>query len=213
MPEHDVGCKRRIFDDGYISALKKPNIHLTKDSITSIESNQIITESGSRYPCDVLIVANGFSPLHFNLPIRGRNGITQQEHWALFGGIEAYQSTALFDFPNFFMIYGPNAGSGHTSALFSIECTVALVLKLLKPILITRGADTVEVKFEAEMEWVRNVQAALAERVWAGDCGNYYSDKRNRWNIAMYPFSSFRFWYINRFPKMSDWIYKPSPAA
>ncbi len=209
MPEYDVGCKRRIFDESYVPALKKPNIHLTKDPITSIEAKEVVTKSGSRYPCDILVVANGFSPLHFHLPIRGRNGMTQQEHWTQFGGIEAYQSTALADFPNFFMIYGPNAGSGHTSALFSIECTVDMVLKLIKPLLISQEADIIEVKFEAEMNWVRNTQAALTKRVWAGNCGNYYSDKKNKWNIAMYPFSSFHFWYINRFPNMRDWIYKP----
>ena len=208
MPDYDVGCKRRIFDEGYVSALNKPNIHLTNDPITSIESDEIVTESGQRYSCDILIVANGFNAQHFHLPIRGRNGVTQQEHWARFGGIEAYQSTALADFPNFFMIYGPNAGSGHTSALFSIECTINMVLRLIKPLLVTRAVNTVEVKFEAEMNWVRSVQGALKERVWAGNCGNYYSDKKNRWNIAMYPFSSFHFWYINRFPSMCDWIYE-----
>jgi hypothetical protein len=67
------------------------------------------------------VLATGFQNPQFKLDVVGKRGITLQSHWSSFGGIEAYQSTAMADFPNYFFIYGPNAVPGHTSALFSIE--------------------------------------------------------------------------------------------
>ena len=210
LPEHTVGCKRRIFDEGYIPALQRPNIHLTNDPIERLTATGVITQSGAYYACDVLIAANGFSAKHFTLPTRGRHGITQPEHWSEFGGIEAYKSTALADFPNFFMVYGPNAGAGHMSAIYRIECTVDLIIQKIRPLIKDHVADEVEVKLSAERTWVRDLQAALRHRVWATSCGAYYMDPKNKWNIAMYPHSSYHLWFVNRFAKSSDWRYTPS---
>jgi cation diffusion facilitator CzcD-associated flavoprotein CzcO len=43
------------------------------------------------------------------------------QHWDEFGGIEAYKTIAMNEFPNLFYILGPNSGRGHTSVLYSIE--------------------------------------------------------------------------------------------
>ena len=99
--------------------------------------------------------------------IVGRNDITAVEHWDQHGGIEAYKTTAISAFPNFFMLLGPNAASGHTSVLFAVEVAVDLVIKLVRPI-IKGKASAVAVKDDYERAYATDVQGALAQRVWAG---------------------------------------------
>jgi cation diffusion facilitator CzcD-associated flavoprotein CzcO len=51
----------------------------------------------------------------------GRGGETLEQHFETLGGPGAYNTAAVNGFPNFFMILGPNAATGHTSALMASE--------------------------------------------------------------------------------------------
>lgn len=68
------------------------------------------------------ILATGFEFTQWQgEKIFGRNDVSLRQHWDKVGGIEAYKTVALSEFPNFFYILGPNSGSGHTSVIFSME--------------------------------------------------------------------------------------------
>lgn len=54
-PKYKVGCKRRVFDPGYLACLHRDNVHITSDEIVHIGPNEVITESGARYPADVIV--------------------------------------------------------------------------------------------------------------------------------------------------------------
>ncbi|KAF7985934.1 hypothetical protein HWV62_43862 [Athelia sp. TMB] len=166
-PTYMVGCKRRVYDPGYLACLHRDNVHVSRDQIARIEAKEVVTESGARYPADVIVLANGFVTGKVRYNLVGRNGITAVEHWDQHGGIEAYKTTALSAFPNFFMLLGPNAASGHTSVLFAVEVAVDLVIKLVRPI-IKGKASAVAVKDSYERTYATDVQGALAQRVWAG---------------------------------------------
>ncbi len=120
----------------------------------------------------------------------GRNGVSLQQHWSKFGGIEAYKSVAMSEFPNLFYLLGPNSGSGHTSVLYSIEWFVhpdpdsmyhvlikfltssaELILKLARPIL-QRRAAAVEVDQNAEKEWCKTIQGTLRKTVLTKSCSS-----------------------------------------
>jgi cation diffusion facilitator CzcD-associated flavoprotein CzcO len=47
-----------------------------------------------------------------------------KQHWYDQGGIRAYKTVAMNEFPNMFYLLGPNSGSGDTSVLFVIEWRV-----------------------------------------------------------------------------------------
>lgn len=211
-PTFAVGCKRRIFDPGYIKSLHRPNMHLTQDAVDHFTEKSVVTASGEEYPCDVFIAANGFAPMHFSMPVHGRNGATMQTHWNEIGGISAYKSVAMSDFPNFFLIFGPNAATGHTSAVYSIENAVDLTLRMVAPILADKPeAETVEVKRAAEEQWSEKLQEALRKRVWADNCRGWYVDK-NGWNFTTYPWSQWHLWVVSRFPFKGDWQYERSES-
>jgi cation diffusion facilitator CzcD-associated flavoprotein CzcO len=51
----------------------------------------------------------------------GRKGKSLKQHWNDQGGIGAYKSVAMNEFPNMFYLPGLDSGSGHISVLFAIE--------------------------------------------------------------------------------------------
>lgn len=78
----------------------------------------------------------------------------------------------ISDYPNLWLLMGPNSVTGHSSVLFNTECTVNMMLKLLEPVfekLDTSSpspAPTVEVTMEAENEWYDSMRSAMEEKVW-----------------------------------------------
>lgn len=54
-PKYQVGCKRRVFDPGYLQCLHRDNVHLTNDPVVKIEEHEVLTDSGKRYPADVIV--------------------------------------------------------------------------------------------------------------------------------------------------------------
>ncbi|PVH67664.1 FAD/NAD(P)-binding domain-containing protein [Cadophora sp. DSE1049] len=207
-PQYDLGCKRRILDNKYMTTLYNPKMLLTKDSVVSVRCNSVLSASGKDYSADFIILATGFEFTQWQADsVFGRNGISLKQHWDKFGGIEAYKTIAMNEFPNLFYLLGPNSGRGHTSVLYSIECSVDLVIKVARPILEGR-AVSIEVRKDAEKDWCKTVQEALRQTVLTRSCLNQFSDPKTGWNFFSYPFSSVRLWLGTRFPVMSHWSYK-----
>lgn len=113
IPDWEIGCKRRIFDVGYLESLHAENLTLTDDKAVEILPDGVRLESGAFVPADVIIHANGFETNHYlgDVKIKGRRGITPEEHWESFGGVEAYNCSVMSGFPNFFMLLGKSPPS------------------------------------------------------------------------------------------------------
>lgn len=123
IPTFELGCKRRIFDLGYLQSLHDPHVHLETRRAKRVVADGIELEDGTKLDADVIVLANGFHTNYFldELNVTGLNGATIADHWTHFGGPEAYNCSAISGFPNFFMILGPNAATGHTSAIMACE--------------------------------------------------------------------------------------------
>ncbi|KAH8646209.1 hypothetical protein BX600DRAFT_390517 [Xylariales sp. PMI_506] len=214
IPDFEIGCKRRIFDSGYLRSLHAENLTLTGSKPTEIVADGVEMEDGSVVKADMLILANGFITNHFmsGINIHGRKGITLEEHWKSFGGAEAYNCSVMSDFPNFFILLGPNAATGHTSAVIAAENSVNYALRIIKPILEGR-ATVAELKYEAEQRYVDEIQGTLKETVWFSGCSSWYVRSvpgAKIWNAMCYPWSQGYFWYRSLFPTWSDWRYSVS---
>ncbi|KLJ10608.1 hypothetical protein EMPG_09872 [Blastomyces silverae] len=206
IPDFEVGCKRRIFDSsGYLQSLNAENITLTNDKPLEILPEGIMTDKGL-VAADVIVLATGFHGTDFlqGLDIVGRDGLSVKEHWSKYPGPTAYNSCALSGFPNFFMLLGPNSGTGHSSAIMASENIVNYALRILKPVLEGRAA-IVELKREAEESYAYQVQAGLDKTVFnSGGCQSWYIQD-NKWNPTTYPWSQTYMWYRSLFPTWSDW--------
>ncbi|RAH47698.1 flavin-containing monooxygenase [Aspergillus brunneoviolaceus CBS 621.78] len=205
IPDFDVGCKRRIIDCGYLDSLHNDKITLTNVEIVKIVPEGIQTKQGDIIPADVIVLATGFETNTFApyMNIVGRNRASLSEHWAQYGGPSAYNCSVMSGFPNFFLLLGPNAATGHTSALMAAENSINYALRILKPVL-SGSASAVEVKQEAERSYVYWVQGALRKRVWNAGCVSWYLNE-SKWNSMSYPWTQAHFWWRSLFPTWSDW--------
>jgi len=81
----------------------------------------------------VIILANGFAiGAHLaKLDIRGAKGRGLLEYWMEKKAVSSYRSAAMSEFPNFFVLDGPNSASGHFSVIYTVECQVEYVTKLV----------------------------------------------------------------------------------
>lgn len=103
---------------------------------------------------------------------------------------------------------GPNAATGHTSAILAAENSINYALRILKPVLESQ-AGVVELKRDAEVLFVDRIQHDLSKTVWNSGCQSWYVQQTPKqgktWNAMSYPYSQGYFWYRSLFPTWSDW--------
>ncbi|KAI3535589.1 monooxygenase [Colletotrichum abscissum] len=217
IPEFEIGCKRRIFDSGYLKSLHAENLTLTNEKALKIVPEGVRTAKGL-IEADVIILANGYHTNEFvaGVNVIGRDGETIPSHWKSFGGPEGYNCSMMNNFPNFVMIMGPNAATGHTSSIMALENSINYALRVFKPALEGR-ASTAVIKREAEEAYTDTIQDALQHRVWNSGCSSWYfqmsTDGTKTWNAMSYPYTQGYFWYRCLFPVWSDWEYSGQTSS
>jgi cation diffusion facilitator CzcD-associated flavoprotein CzcO len=204
-PNYSLGCKRRIINGSWYRSLNTPNVELSTQPLTRVNAKSVTIGPGRHYPpnssddateareipADVIILANGFETNQWLHPLKviGREGKDLEEVWNERGGAQAYQGIAMDSFPNFFMLFGPNTVTGHTSVIFATENAVNYSLNFIKPIL-NGQVTSYEVKEDAERAWTRQVQDALQRSVFRrGACSSWYITA-DGWNSTTYPYVS-----------------------
>ncbi|KAK4862116.1 hypothetical protein LT330_003254 [Penicillium expansum] len=175
-----------------------------------VSSHSILTKSGQEYPADAILLATGFALTQYDVELVGRNGRTRDEHWGNFGYKEAYKSTAMAGFPNFFYVLGPNSGKGHTSAIYCIENYVKLVMKVIAPVL-QGHASFVEVKPDSEKDYNESLHEKIATTIFNSSCSSYFIDYKSQKNWFIYPWNSFVMWYSTHWSSSDDWTYDARP--
>ena len=203
-PDYEVFCKRRVVDNGWFQSLQDDRIEITSLPLTKVDGKTVTLGPGRHYPpesktdskvstdarevnADVLIMANGYETnqwLH-PLDITGRDGRSLYKTWQERGGAQAYLGTAMDGFPNFFIIFGPNTATGHSSVILASENMVNYTLNFVKGIM-QGDVRTWEVKESAERQWTDMVQKELRNSVFSSGCVNWYTEK-NGWNSTTYP--------------------------
>jgi cation diffusion facilitator CzcD-associated flavoprotein CzcO len=205
-PDHTMGCKRILLSDDYLPALALAHVHLETSAIAAVEPTGIRTRDGRLHELDMLILATGFATGNRKSPItaRGRNGVDLEQRWAM--RPQAYLGTAMRDFPNLFLLVGPNTGLGHNSMIFMIEAQVDLVLNCLDA-LETRRARSIEVRPEVEARFNAELQSRLQRSVWATGCRSWYLNEDGS-NSSLWPDFTFRFRGRARRFRPADWCFR-----
>jgi cation diffusion facilitator CzcD-associated flavoprotein CzcO len=217
--ELEVSCKRRIYDDGYIVALGRPNVELTNDQAAEIVPDGVILQSGRKIEADVIVLANGFKPgMASQLEIINGKGQRLEKYWKdVKGSPQAYRSMLCSTFPNLFLIWGPNSVTGHFSAVFAIESAVEMATKILRPVFLTGSMDqaplvrshgkSIRVKPEAEDLEQDFIQNAMKGLIFTTGCGSWYTDEHGKVTAVNPSFQTTVAWR-SKFPNYNDFIYK-----
>lgn len=204
IPTFPLGCKRRIFDPGYLDALNRSNIELLPEGIKEITETGIVSSSGIKDDFDIIVLATGFQVAQFLVPmdIIGANGKALHQQWKECRGAQAYLGTHVHNFPNLAIIFGPNTFPANNSALFACETQVCYAIESLFKPLLDRRASVIEVKQDAEDRETNAIHENLASSVFAGDCSNWYIGDYGR-NAASWPGLARSYWARTYFPEWS----------
>ncbi|MFC4006791.1 flavin-containing monooxygenase [Nonomuraea purpurea] len=175
-PGYPPGCKRVVIDSAFYPALTRHNVEVVTDGIVRITPKGVQTADGT-CEVDTIVYATGFRSTEFLAPmeITGLGGRSLEEQWK--DGAEAYLGISVQNFPNMFLLYGPNTNLGHNSIIFMIECQVNHVMSCL-PYLSANGP--IEVRPEAMAAWRGQLDAAMERMVWGAGCQSWYKTDQGR---------------------------------
>jgi cation diffusion facilitator CzcD-associated flavoprotein CzcO len=201
-PDYPLGCKRILVSDDYYQALARGGIDLVTSPIRGIGADGVKTEDGVERPVDVIIFGTGFRATEFLAPLRvtGRDGGTLADAWQ--SGAWALHGVAVPNFPNLFMLYGPNTNLGHNSIIYMVEAQVRYVVKCIDKAL-AHDIRALEANSAATERFNRKLQADLAKTVWGADCGSWYKNEQGK-IINNWPHSSLRFHLEMNTPDFSE---------
>jgi cation diffusion facilitator CzcD-associated flavoprotein CzcO len=197
-PTYRAACKRLIISPDFYDAIQRPNAELVTEPIECIEPGGVRTADGRLHELDVLVLATGFKANAFMRPmaVTGRDGVRLDDEWAK--RPNAYLSISIPDFPNFFMLNGPNGPVGNFSLIEVAELQFGYILQLLDQLRagecreISATRDAMEAFEESRTE-------ASTKTVWVTGCQSWYLDDRGI--PATWPWSFDRFREEMRAPK------------
>lgn len=197
VPTYPPGGKRMLRDNGvWAAALQRPNATLVTNPIIRFTETGLVTEDGVEYPVDVVVYATGFTAAEFLDPmeIRGVSGQTIREYWK--GDAKAWGGIAVPDFPNFFILLGPNTNYVvHGSQHFMMECAAEFAVESIHQVL-CRGIKGIEVKQEVLDAFVERVDAENQRRAWGRpQISNWYKNRFGRVS-QVWPFSHREYWQL-----------------
>ncbi|MDQ8727981.1 NAD(P)/FAD-dependent oxidoreductase [Bradyrhizobium sp. LHD-71] len=182
IPNYPPFGKRMLRDNHWYDMLKRPNVELVTDKIDRIEANAVVTREGARHEVDVIVLATGFQASRMLGPIEvyGRHGKRLRDSWGD-DDPRAYLGITIPDYPNFFMIYGPNTNLAHGgSAIFHSECQIRYVMEGIRE-LVEAGAKSIECRPGPFETYNAKVDRALSGMVWSHPAmTNWYKNKRGR---------------------------------
>lgn len=147
-------AKRPLCGMDYYESYNRDNVTLVsiKDNpITELTPNGVRTADGVEHELNVLVFATGFDAIdgeYRRIDIRGRDGVTINEHWQ--DGPTGYLGVATPDFPNLFMVLGPHSPFVNNPP--AIETQVEWITDLIRDAEQT-GPAIIEATHAAEDEW------------------------------------------------------------
>jgi 4-hydroxyacetophenone monooxygenase len=206
MPDYPPAAKRIIRDNGiWATTLKRDNVHLITDHVERIEPTGLTMDDGTSHDVDVIIYGTGFQASKFLTPMRvtGRRGVDLHEQWD--GNARAYLGIVAPNFPNFFMLYGPNTNIVvNGSIIYFSECEVHYVMQCLHHILST-ATRAIDCRPEVHDRYNVRIDEGNKLMAWgASTVNSWYKSDSGR--VAQnWPFSLLEFWQQTRQVNSDDY--------
>ena len=195
-PEYPIGCKRILLSSEYLTSMTQANVELVTEHIQRVTADGIETSDGVQHKVDAIIYGTGFAATEFLAPMRitGRAGLNLNDAWQ--DGAQAYLGLSVPNFPNFFILYGPNTNLGHNSIVYMLESQIAHVLRCYHAMQATQSTS-IEVDKTLYQRFNRKVQTRLASTVWNG-CKSWYVDASG-YNSTNWPGFTLSYRWLTRF--------------
>ena len=176
-PEYTLGCKRVLLSNDYYQAMAKPRVEVITTGIDKIKKKSIVDQDGKEYKVDVIIYATGFIASDDMAPFEviGLNNTSLKQLWQ--HGGQAYLGMTMNNFPNAFMVTGPNTGLGHSSMIFMMESCFNYVIKAL-PHILNAQTNYINTRADIQEDYNKRLQKRMQKTIWMqGGCNSWYLNK------------------------------------
>jgi 4-hydroxyacetophenone monooxygenase len=209
VPQYPMGGKRSVRDNGvWVSALCRDNVDLTDSPIKRIVATGIETADGVLHEVDVIIFGTGFTASDFLMPMTftGRDGVDLHQQWN--GDARAYLGMTAPNFPNLFLLYGPNTNIVvNGSIIFFSECSVRYIMGCLK-LLFDGQHKAIECRKDVHDTFNDEVDAGNKLMAWGVDQVTSWYKNANGRVSQNWPFPLVDYWTRTKAPDPSDFIFR-----
>ncbi|KAI1768018.1 flavin-binding monooxygenase [Hypoxylon sp. FL1150] len=208
IPSFGIGCRRSTPGPGYLEALVEDNVDFITDPIETITPTGVTTKTGREVPVDALVCATGFNTSSAPpFPIYGRGGMSLQERFTPFP--TAYLSLAVDQFPNFFMMLGPNSAIGSGSLTVILENEGDYIIKCIRK-LQKEDYATMTIKPERVRDWSEYCHEYFKRTVYTDTCHSWYKSEGGSGDriIGLWPGSTMHALEALRAPRWEDYDYE-----
>lgn len=211
IPDYRLLCNRLLLSNDWYPTIGRDNVHLVGSAVERVYPGGVQTADGRRIDADVIIWCTGFKASEFLAPIkiRGRNGTdlhTQWNHTA-----SAYLGMTVPNFPNMFMLFGPNTNSITNTIVFLLERQANYI------------RQAVEFKEHHQRPWLEVssstfarfqswLDAKLDRTVFTDNCPGWYTNAEGK-VTAMWPASHLAYAKATSRFKPDEYISWPEPTA
>lgn len=210
IPNYPPSAKRLLRDNGvWAAALMSPVTTVVSSGLESFTPTGLVTGAGEHVDVDVVIYATGFRPSDYLDPIEivGRGGLEIHDYWQ--GDAKGFAGITVPNFPNLFMMLGPNttgvaAGGLHIMMERAAEYAVEAIHQLL--LRETAALDLKQEALDRHIEWV---DAENRRMTWGQPyVTNWYKNRFNRVS-QVWPFTTTEYWRITENVEADDYEFLP----
>jgi 4-hydroxyacetophenone monooxygenase len=214
VPDFPPYGKRMLLDNGWFRTMARPHVELVDNGIGQVDQSGIVLTDGTRRDFDVIIVASGFDVGRFlgSVPVFGRDGLSIRDAWDDIDP-RAYLGTVTPEFPNFFMLCGPNTALGHGGSFIHIvECQINYVLAVIDKMFETSTTE-VECRREVCDQYNAVMEDMHSRMVWTHPgMTTYYRNARGR-VVMNSPWRTTDYWKLTQTADLTDYHTKTAAPA
>ncbi|TIC84164.1 NAD(P)/FAD-dependent oxidoreductase [Nocardioides sp. GY 10127] len=210
LPDYPPFGKRMLLDNGWFAMLRREHVDLVTERVEAVTQTGLVDGAGVEREFDVVVLATGFHAdrLLHPMQVRGRSGASTVETWGEHDA-RAYLGITVPDFPNLFVMTGPNTALGHGGSFITmLECQVRYVLSALAA-MVEQDAAALECRQDVCDEYNRRVDEAHAQMVWTHPAmDNWYRNADGR-VVSVLPWRIIDYWTLTRQIDLADYLLDP----
>jgi 4-hydroxyacetophenone monooxygenase len=205
-PKYAPLARRLVVDNDWYDTLRRDNVELVCGNVERFTESGIVSADGVERTFDLVVLAAGFDVAKYLWPVEytGRDGARIGDLWSK-DGPRAHLTLTLPGFPNFIIMYGPNAGILSGSFHSWIELYARYFCRLITDT-IEAGASSFEVKRGAYDAYNAALDEKMTEKLWLEqrDAGGYYINSHGRPGVSM-PWSLPELYDLLRQPDLGEY--------
>lgn len=213
IPDYPPFGKRVLADAGWYRMLRRDHVSVDSTPIEHIDGEAVVLADGTRIKADIIIMATGFQAgrMLWPMEITGRTGSSIRDLWGD-NDPRAYLGIMAPEFPNFFIMFGPNTNLGHGgSAIFLAECQMRFIGETIRQ-MIENGIGSVEIRRDVHDAYNDDIDDKLRSLVWSHPAVTTWYKNKNGRIITNQPWRLIEYWRMTHDPDLSEFVTVPEKA-